>query len=325
MLAGFDYVRPFLCRYLWYMKIVITGSLGNIGKPLSTALIKKGHSVTVISSNPVKRQEIEQLGAKAAIGSLTDAQFVTTAFSGADAVYCMVPFDFSVADQDAHMKQIVGNYVQAIQRTGIKRVVFLTGWAADLEIAGTGMTEVYQQLEGVNVSELRPAIFYTNFFQMMDMVRGKGMMGLVMGLQAYGIRALFGRRGLLLGNYGGDDRIVLVAPEDIAAAAVEEFEMPVTGVKIRYVGSDEMTCNEMAAILGEAIGKPWMKWIRISEKQMLQGYKMAGLPEGLAASLVKMQEAIHNGTILAKYDRHRPVLGKVKVKDFAKEFAKKYF
>jgi uncharacterized protein YbjT (DUF2867 family) len=280
--------------------------------------------VTVISSNPVKSQHIEQLGAKAAIGSLTDAQFVTTAFSGADAVYCMVPFDFSVADQDAHMKQIIANYVQAIRHTGIKRVVLLTGWAADLELAGTGMTEVYQQLKGVNVSELRPAIFYTNFFQMMDMVRGKGMMGLVMGLKAYGIRALFGRRGLLLGNYGGDDRIVLVAPEDIAAAAVEEFETPVTGVKIRYVGSDEMTCNEMAAILGAAIGKPWMKWIRISDKQMLKGYKMAGLPEELAASLVKMQAAIHNGTILAQYDRHRPVLGKVKAKDFAKEFAKKY-
>ena len=67
-----------------------------------------------------------------------------------------------------------------------------------------------------------------------------------------------------------------------------------------------------------------MKWMRISDKQMLQGYKMAGLPEGLATDLVKMQAAIHDGTILAEYDRHRPVLGKVKLTDFVKEFAKKY-
>ncbi|SHN24025.1 SDR family oxidoreductase [Chitinophaga sp. CF418] len=304
------------------MKIVVTGSLGNISKPLSIALIKNGHSLTVISSNPAKRVEIEQLGAKANIGSLTDAQFVTDAFKGADAVYCMVPFDFSVADQDAHMRQIIANYVQAIQHAGIRKVVFLTGWAA--EVAGHSMTEVYKQLAGVNVSELRPAIFYTNFYQMMDMMRGKGMIGLVMGFQAYGIRALLGRRGLLMGNYGENDRIVLVAPEDIAAAVVEELETPVTGVKIRYVGSDELTCNEVAAMLGAAIGKPWMRWIRISDKQMLQGYKMAGLPEGLAASMVKMQAAIHDGTILALYDRHKPVLGKVKLKDFAREFAKKY-
>lgn len=304
------------------MKIVVTGSLGNISKPLSTALVKKGHSVTVISSNPDKRKEIEQSGAKANIGSLTDAQFVAGAFTGADAVYCMVPFDFSVADQDAHMKQITTNYVAAIQHAGIRKVVFLSGWAAD--VAGHDMTAVYQQLPGVNVSELRPAIFYTNFYQMMDMMRGKGMMGLVMGLRAYGIRALFGRRGLLLGNYGGNDRIVLVAPEDIAAAALEELETPVTGVKIRYVASDELTCNEAASILGSAIGKPWMKWIRISDKQMLQGYKMAGLPEQLSAELVKMQAAIHDGSILASYERQRPVLGKVKLKDFAREFAKKY-
>ena len=304
------------------MKIVVTGSLGNISKPLSIALIKKGHSVTVISSNSAKQVEIEQLGAKAAIGSLTDAQFVRAAFMGADAAYCMIPFDFSVADQDAHMKQIIANYVQAIQHANIRKVIFLTGWAA--EVAGHSMTDVYNQLTGVNVSELRPASFYTNFYQMMDLMRGKGLMGLVMGLQAYGIRALFGRRGLLMGNYGGNDRIVLVAPADIAAAAVEEFESPVTGVKIRYVGSDELTCNEAAAALGGAIGKPWMKWLRISDKQMLQGYKMAGLPEGLAAGMVKMQAAIHDGTVLAQYDRHKPVLGKVKVKDFAREFAKKY-
>jgi uncharacterized protein YbjT (DUF2867 family) len=304
------------------MKIVITGSLGNISRPLTIALIKKGHAVTVISSNPTKQQEIEQIGAKAAIGSLSDATFVNTAFRGAEAVYCMIPFDFSIADQDAHMKQILGNYVQAIRQNGIKKAIFLTGWAA--EIAGHGLAPVLKELEGVAISELRPAIFYTNFYQMMDMMRGKGMMGFIMGLQAYGIPALFGRRGLLIGNYGADDRIVLVAPEDIAAAAAEEFEKPVTGHKVRYVGSDELTCNEAAAIFGAAIGKPWMKWMRISDKQMLQGYKMAGLPEGLATDLVKMQAAIHDGTILAEYDRHRPVLGKVKLTDFVKEFAKKY-
>jgi len=32
------------------MNIVLTGSLGNISKPLAQDLIAKGHSVTVISS-----------------------------------------------------------------------------------------------------------------------------------------------------------------------------------------------------------------------------------------------------------------------------------
>jgi NAD dependent epimerase/dehydratase family enzyme len=50
------------------MKIVITGSLGNISKPLSQTLIVQGHEIIIISSKADKQQEIEVLGAKAAIG-----------------------------------------------------------------------------------------------------------------------------------------------------------------------------------------------------------------------------------------------------------------
>jgi NAD(P)H dehydrogenase (quinone) len=34
------------------MKITVTGSLGNISKPLTEILVKAGHQVTVISSMP---------------------------------------------------------------------------------------------------------------------------------------------------------------------------------------------------------------------------------------------------------------------------------
>jgi uncharacterized protein YbjT (DUF2867 family) len=73
------------------MKVVVTGSLGNISKPLTKELVKKGHRVTVISSNPEKQKEIEALGAIAAIGTLEDVDFLVSTFTGADAVYCMVP------------------------------------------------------------------------------------------------------------------------------------------------------------------------------------------------------------------------------------------
>ncbi len=52
------------------MNIVITGSLGNISRPLAEELIQKGHSVTVISSRPVMKRDIGALGAKPAIGNL---------------------------------------------------------------------------------------------------------------------------------------------------------------------------------------------------------------------------------------------------------------
>ena len=46
------------------MKIVVTGSLGNISKSLTRQLVAKGHSVTVISSKPDRKKEIENTGAR---------------------------------------------------------------------------------------------------------------------------------------------------------------------------------------------------------------------------------------------------------------------
>jgi len=50
------------------MNIVITGSIGHIGKPLTQKLVQNGHSVTVIASKAERQAEIEALGAKAATG-----------------------------------------------------------------------------------------------------------------------------------------------------------------------------------------------------------------------------------------------------------------
>lgn len=127
-----------------------------------------------------------------------------------------------------------------------------------------------------------------------------------------------------MGNFGGDDRIVFVSPKDIAEAAAEELQSASALKKIRYVGSAEMTCNEAAAIIGSAVGKPWLKWALLSDQQMLQGLKMAKMPQQLAENMVEMQAAMHSGKTLEKFYQNPPVMGKVKLADFAKEFAVAY-
>src|SRR5882762_2213129 len=117
------------------MKIIVTGSLGHISKPLTAALVQKGHAVTVISSKPEKQKDIEALGATAAIGTLEDADFLAASFTGADAVYTMIPptsyLDPSL-DMKAFYHKIGTNYAQAIQKSGVKRVVHLSSIGAHL-------------------------------------------------------------------------------------------------------------------------------------------------------------------------------------------------
>jgi len=280
------------------MNIVLTGSLGNISKPLSIALIASGHSVTIISSNTGKQKEIETLGAKAAIGSIENIHFLTAAFAGADAVYCMIPFNFTEEDQDGYFNKIEHNYAAAITQNDISRVVCLTGWAADAD--GDHLSG---NLSAETVIELRPGSFYTNFYGDIRMIR---------------------EHGALMAGYGGEDKIAFVSPADIAAVAFDALTGSLQGKKTLYVASEELTCNEAAAIIGEAIGKPDLKWLALPEEQVLNGLLQAGVPKQLAATFVKMQAEMHSGRVFENYLKNRPALGSTKLKDFAKEFAAVY-
>ena len=115
-----------------------------------------------------------------------------------------------------------------------------------------------------------------------------------------------------------------VSPVDIAAAIVEEMEQPFVGRKFRYIASDEASPNEVAKILGEAIGKPDLQWLMISDEQMLNGMLGMGVNTKIAEGMVEMQASQRSGLLYEDYYRNKPVLGKVKLTDFAKEFALAY-
>jgi len=293
------------------MKITITGSLGHISKPLTQELVRKGHSVIVISSKPEKQKDIEALGAIAAIGSLEDVDFLTSSFTGADAVYCMIPpgnyFDHSF-DLMAEYINLTNNYKQAILWADVKRVVHLSSIGAHTD-KGNGMLAFHYFAENilrelppdVAIKHLRPVGFYYNLFGFMNTIK---------------------TQSAIVSNYG-DIEEPWVSPIDIAAAAAEEMTTPFEGIKIRYVASDELTCNEVAGILGEAIGVPDLKWIIITSEQLLNNLITAGMNLGIAKGFVEMNAGRRNA-LYEDYYRNKPTLGKVKLKDFAKEFADVY-
>jgi uncharacterized protein YbjT (DUF2867 family) len=295
------------------MKIIVTGSLGHISKPLTEALVQKGHTVTVISSNPEKQKEIEALGAIAAIGSVEDADFLAAAFTGADAVYTMVPpahFFHPDLDLMAYCSGIGNNYAYAIAHSGVQRLVHLSSIGAHLDkdsgliLAHRGVECILNKLSDVAITFMRPVGFYYNLLGFIPMIKSQGV---------------------ITANYGADDDLVWVSPIDIAAAVAEELETPLAGRKVRYVASDELTGNETASILGAAIGKPDLKWVLISNEERLSILKAAGLSAQIAEGLVEMFASQHTGALMEDYYRHRPqVMGKVKLRDFAKEFAVAY-
>ena len=294
------------------MKIVVTGSLGNISKPLTIELLQKGHAVTVISSRPERQKEIETLGAKAAIGTMEDVDFLSATFEGADIVYVMEThgaasfFDHNL-DLMAAIGHIGNNYKQAIQRSGVKRVVHLSSIGAHTD-KGNGILAFHYNVENmlkqlpddVSIKFMRPVGFYYNMFAFIQTIK---------------------TQGAIISNYGGDDKEPWVSPLDIAAVVAEEMEKPFNGRTIRYIASDEVSPNEVAGILGHAIGKPDLRWLAIPDEQLLNGMIAAGMNPNIAKGFVEMNASRRGGVLYEDYYRNRPVLGNVKLKEFAKEFA----
>ncbi len=292
------------------MKIIITGSLGNISRPLSITLAANRHNVTVISSDNKKAEQIKGIGATPAIGSVSDEAFLTATFTGADVVYLMIPTDFSAPDIKANIASVGEHYANAVKAAGVKKVVMLSSLGAHLA-EGTGpiagihrVEETLKKVEGIDLLILRPSYFYNNFYADIAMIKNAGLIG---------------------SNIGADQELVIVDPEDIAAVAAENIEKGFTGTSVIYVASDKRKLSEVASEIGKAIGKPELPWVKFTDEQAYDGMRGAGMPEDISRNYVEMGAAMRTGIMWGDYEANgSPIIGKTKLEDFAKKFAGAY-
>jgi uncharacterized protein YbjT (DUF2867 family) len=290
------------------MKYVITGSLGHIGKPLAEKLLVAGHTVTVVSSHGDKKAAIEALGATAAIGSIADVDFLTRTYKGSDAVYTMVPPNSGAGNWKQYIAGIGENHAAAIRSSGVTHVVNLSSIGAHMPdgcgpVSGLFFVEkALNSLEGVDVLNLRPGFFYTNFLGSIGMIKARGVIG---------------------GNYGKGTKLVLAHPLDIAQAAAEAMlNLSFSGKSIIYIASDEKTTDEIAAIFGKAIGKPGLQWVDQSDEEILSNMLQAGTPGDVAKNYTEMGAAMRNGKMAAEYNAMHPeISGKIRLEAFAPVFA----
>lgn len=287
------------------MKYAITGAAGHISKTLVQILLHGGHDVKVIGRNELHLAELVRSGAEAAIGSVEDIEFLKKAFAGVDAVYTMCPPAISVNDMAGYSERIGKNYKESIEFNNIPYVVNLSSVGAHLEKAGhiTGTNRVERtlnSLQGINIKHLRPVFFYTNLFAQFELIKNFSVMGANFTLEKF----------------------AMVDPADIAAVAAKHLhELDFSGHSFRYVASDEMSTNEIAAVVGGAIGKPGLKWIKFTDEQALVGFTHGGFTKEMANEFVEGFKAMHDGKIFEDYWKHPPQLEKTKLKDFAKVFA----
>jgi uncharacterized protein YbjT (DUF2867 family) len=296
------------------MKIILTGSLGPISKPLATQLATQGHEVTVISSHADRQKEIEALGAIAAIGSIDDVDFLTRTFTGADVAYLMEPtvnlFDPTL-DLLKHYEKICEKYVQAILNSGLKRIVHLSSIGGHSS-TGNGMLAFHYYAEqtlkklpeDVAVTTLRPTSFYSNIMAFIPTIK---------------------EQSAIITSYYAAEPEPWASPFDIADAAAVELTSASTGRKVRYIISDEVTSEKLIKVLGEAIGKE-IQWITVPHEALAASYAGYGMSPQAANGFARLNEAKNSGSLYEDLVKHKDEVkyGQIKIEDFAKVFAQAY-
>lgn len=289
------------------MKIIITGSLGNVAQPLAQQLVGEGHQVTVISSSEARKQDIESLGATAAIGSITDTAFLTQTFNGADAVFVMTPPAIGEDNIVQNTINVGKKYAEALKNANVKKAVMLSSVGAESPVENGPIKglhhieKLYHEVENTSFTFLRAGYFYTNFFNDIPLVKSAGIIG---------------------GNYPEHTEIPLVHPTDIAKAAAEELVKTESGKNIRYIVGDSRKASDFAKVLGTSVEKPELPWVEFSDEDALNGMLQAGLPKDMAELYVEMGRGMKTGVIQKDFTDHgSPVTGSIKLEDFAKEFS----
>ncbi len=289
---------------------VITGSLGHISQPIVKSLKAEGHQVKVISSNANNKSKIEALGAEALIGSVIDADFINTAFNGADAVYLMIPPNWSANNWLEYQKLVADNYVTAIKNNRVKYVVQLSSIGAHMKNGAgpiDGLAYLESQLENlpdVHAKALRPSYFFYNLFSMKNMIKHAGIMG---------------------SNFGGEEKLALVHTADIAQVASRNLlSLDFKQFSTQYIASDERTSHEISEALSKAAHKPNTPWLVFSDEDANNGMKQNGLSDTIADGYTQLGKSLREGKLQEDYWKNKPVLGNIKLEDFAKEFEAVY-
>ena len=219
------------------LAVVVAGATGKQGGAVARGLIERGHAVRAVTRNPdsVQARELAKAGATLVSASLEDTAALMKALEGATSLFAMTtPFEgkdetrqgVSAADaaKVAGVHLVFTSVGSANRRTGIRH--FESKYEVEKHIARTG----------ARATILAPVYFMENLY--------------------------YGKEQLAKGVYASalppTRKLAQVAVADIGAVAVRVLEDADRFAGKRFdLASDELTGNEVVAILSRVTGRPF--------------------------------------------------------------------
>ena len=255
---------------------VITGATGNTGSVVAEKLLANGEKVRVVGRNAKRLERFTKKGAEAFVADATDAGALTKAFSGAKAVYAMIP---------PYQAQVGDGMAVAIVKSGLRNAVVLSSYGADKpDKTGpvVGLHNLEKKLDGIaglNVLYLRAGYFMENILPQVGVIQSLGMVA---------------------GPIRPDLAVPMVATRDVGVVAAEALlKLDFEGKRPRELqGARDVTYAEVAKIVGAAIGKPDLAYQQMPAAQLKPALmQMVGMSSDMADLLLEMADSMNSGYI----------------------------
>jgi uncharacterized protein YbjT (DUF2867 family) len=284
---------------------VVTGATGNIGFKIVERLVAAKQKVRAIARKVDKLRPLSSKGVEAFPATLDDTGSITRAFTGAKAVFTMIPPNATAPAFRAYQNRLSQVYSASIVGAGVRTIVNLSSIGAN---QGTKMGPVnglfdheqrLNKLEGVNLLHLRPAYFMENHINGVEGIKKMGVYGTPIK---------------------EDVTFPMIATSDIAAEAAERLlKMDFTGKQVKeLLGPKDYSMREVTRIIAEVMAKPELKYQQFSYEDTQKALVGMGMSADFVSQLMEMMKSMNDKSMKSTESRSAKNTTPTTFEEFAK-------
>lgn len=259
---------------------LVMGISGKVGGATAAHLLRLGKKVRALVRDRAKAASWADQGVELVDGDWNDAPSIERALKDVDGAFVMLPPIWAPSPDFKEAKGIIANYVGALAKVPVPRVVALSSMGAN-KASGMGLITALSLMEqsfrdlNLPIAYARAGGFLENFL--------------------YGFQIAQG--GTLPVFYSPTDRkSTMVATNDIGAEIAALLSGPAwLGHRVIELGS-MMTADEVAAQLGEVM-KLDVKAVAVPRADWANTFEQFGIPKGKSGPAETMYEAVNAGAM----------------------------
>jgi uncharacterized protein YbjT (DUF2867 family) len=272
------------------MTVTVLGATGKTGGAAVERLLAAGAKVKAVARSADKLGALQKRGAQPVTADVGDAAALAEALRGSDAAYLMIPGDYKKPDLLGQYARASEAIARAARDAGLRRAVFLSSLGGE-RTSGTG------PIVGLHVAEerlravaadtgmalliLRAGYFYENSFGSLSLIKQQGVNG---------------------GAIEPATRMAMIAAADIGVVAAEALgAADFSGVVVRELsGPRDLTMPEATRLIGKAIGRPELEYVRFPDEGYVGALKAAGFSPDAAGLFLEMAQAFNKGLVASQ-------------------------